>query len=131
MYMGNCSHIKKTSITCYSLSLSLSLSLSPFLFTSCVPRCLLGGNNLQERHLVNWGEVMHANDLRRPFADCSNFGDGQSRCIGGKDAVIWDDSLQLLKDLVLDGQILKDCLYHHVNLVKSLKMKMKKNKMRF
>lgn len=58
--------------------------------------------------------------LRRPFADLSNFSDGQSRGVGSKDTVFWNDSLSLLQNLVLNFQVFKHSFNHHVQVLEPL-----------
>mmetsp|Transcript_11181 Transcript_11181/g.15564 ORF Transcript_11181/g.15564 Transcript_11181/m.15564 type:complete len:356 (-) Transcript_11181:313-1380(-) len=85
---------------------------------------LLGGrvcaDDFQQWHDVGGSEEVKANDTVlcvRLLADNVDIDRGG---VGGKDTVLAADALQILKDLLLDGDVLDDSLHHHVAALEAL-----------
>eukprot|EP00128_Syssomonas_multiformis_P005500 Colp12_sorted_trinity150504_noHs@9852 len=76
-------------------------------------RGLVSGDDLKEGHLVD-----------RALAGLGNVTDGEGRGVGGKDAVLGDNGLDLLDNAVLESKIFEDGLDHEVNLAKVLVVKL-------
>ena len=48
---------------------------------------LVGENDFEQLHLVDGGEVVHADDILGPGAGLGDLTDRQRRCVRGKNAV--------------------------------------------
>ncbi len=71
---------------------------------------LLGDDHLEQRHLLDRREVVHADDIARPPRLRGDVGDGDRRGIGGEDRLAAGRIFDRGKDRLLQGEVLKDGL---------------------
>ena len=74
--------------------------------------------HLEELHDLGGREVVHADDVLRALGMLGDVADGKGGGVGGDDAVLGDDGLHLLDDLVLDAELLEDRLDHEIGAPK-------------
>ena len=75
-------------------------------------------DHLDELHLVDGREVVHAHHVLGPLRRLGDLPDGQRRRVGRDDAVRRHDLLHTLNNAVLDADLLEDGLNHQVRLGK-------------
>ncbi len=75
---------------------------------------LLAHDDLDQHHLVDRREEMHADEILRLLRDLGQRGDRQRRGVGGEDDVRAHRRLRPLRRLRLDGAILEHGLDHEV-----------------
>src|SRR5215471_1471443 len=85
-------------------------------------RRLRRGDDLQQRHLWNWAEVVHSDHVLRPLCPFRDLGDRQRRGIRGEDAIIPGDRLHVAQHVLLEAQVLEDRLDDQVRVAKALQI---------
>src|SRR5690606_33263683 len=79
----------------------------------------VGGDDFQQRHLVDWREVVHADDVRGAGGRLGDAADGNGRGVGGEDGVFTAAGLDVLDHPMLEREILEDRLDHQVQLAEA------------